>query len=350
MNILENAWAIWAVWAAGLAVVAWVLGLAWNRILVPLTLKTPTELDDILAKAAMRPVQHIVFSAGSCHVLKQLLSDPEVQKSIVTPYLQGLLQAWAVFAITWLAALMVEEFVRWYLIRISSRTEVRLDLQLMPLISRVLRTALFFVAATIVLGFHDVKITALLGAAGVISLAVALAAQDTLANMFGGMTIMVDRPFRLGDRIQLADGTLGDVHEIGIRTTKIMTFDRTLLIIPNAELVKQVVTNHSYPDPQVFTRQTLGVAYGSDLDKVKRVLLEVINSNSRVLKDPPAKIYFTEFADSSLNLLLYYAVGSYANRFAVSDEVNMEIDKAFAREGIEIPFPQRTVHLKQEKG
>ena len=98
----------------------------------------------------------------------------------------------------------------------------------------------------------------------------------------------------------------------------------------------------------VFTRQTLGVSYGSDMDKVKRVLLEVINAHPLVLKDPPAMIYFMEFADSSLNLLLYYAVGSFANRFAVQDEVNMEIKKRFDAEGIEIPFPQRVVTMKHE--
>ncbi len=349
-QVMQNGWIIWGCLTGGCALLAWVVGLLWNRVVMSLTLKTATELDNVLARVARRPVQSVIFSAGSFHALKQLQGYAEIGKSIITPYLEGLLMVWTVLAVTWLAIRVLEELVRWYLDRVSRGTEVRLDLQFMPLLTRILRLTLFFVAATIVLGFYNIKITALLGVAGVASLALALAAQDTLANMIGGMTIMIDRPFRIGDRIQLHDGTLGDVHEIGLRTTKILTFDRTMLIIPNAELVKQMITNHSYPDPQVFTRQTLGVAYGSDLDKVKRVLLEVINSHPQVLKEPPAQIYFTDFADSSLDLFLYYSVGSYANRFAVADDVNMAIKKRFEAEGIEIPFPQRDVHLKQEKG
>ena len=347
-TILERGWALLGILCGIYAAITWMIGLLWNRVLVPLTLRTPTELDNVIARTVVRPIQAVLFSVAAYQTLTQLGDWPDMRASLVTPYLKGLLMAVSVLSVTWLLIRVMEEFSRWYLERLGRRTEVRLDLQFMPLLSRVLRTALFFVAATVILGFYDIKITALLGAAGVVSLAVALAAQESIANMIGGITIMIDRPFRVGDRIEMPDGRMGDVREIGMRTTKILTFDRTLLIIPNAEMVKQTVMNHCYPDPVMYTRQKLGVAYGSDLEKVKRVLLETINAHPLVLKDPAARIYFTGFGDSSLDLLLYYAVDSYANRFQVLDEVNMEIKKAFEREGIEIPFPQRVVTMKRE--
>lgn len=345
---MERGWVLLGLLCAAYAAAAWIIGLLWNRVLVPLTLRTSNELDTKLARAAMRPFQIVMFVVATHQTLKYLSGRPDMRNSLIASYLEGLLVVLAVLSVTWFAIRLLEEFARWYLERIGRRTEVRLDLQFMPLLSRVLRLALFFVAATMVLGFYDIKITALLGAAGVASLAVALAAQESIANMIGGITIMIDRPFRVGDRIEMPDGRLGDVQEIGMRTTKILTFDRTLLIIPNAEIVKQTVTNHCYPDPKMFTRQKLGVAYGSDLDKVKRVLLEVINAHPRVLEDPAARIYFTDFGESSLDLLLYYAVDNYANRFSVLDEVNMEIKKRFEKEGIEIPFPQRVVTMRRE--
>jgi len=348
MNILENGYVIWALASSVLLTIAWVIGLLWNRMIIPFTLRTDTELDGYLANAALKPLQAVVVVSGVLQVFSYLKQSGRIADHAFHPYIQGLLMAGSVLVITWLVSRILEAVLQWYLESIGKETGARLDQHLMPLLRRILRMALFFVAATIILGFYDVKITALLGAAGVASLAVALAAQETVANMIGGFTIMIDRPFRVGDRIAMPNGTTGDVREIGMRSTKVLTFDRTLVIIPNAELVKQVITNHSYPDPKVCVRQTLGVAYGSDMEKVKRILLEIISANPKVLRDPGPWVFFAEFGDSSLNLKMGFDVGNYAVRAEVLDEINMAINKRFEAEKIDIPFPQRVVHLKKE--
>jgi small-conductance mechanosensitive channel len=348
MEWLENGWIILAIVAAALAFLAWLLGLVWERFVTLLVGKTETDLDDRLAKAALRPLQAAIFSSGTLQVVRALHGKPEIGGSIATPYLQGLLMIGSVLAFTWLASRLLEEVAGWYLEGVGRKAGARLDQQIMPLLRRVLRLALVFVAATIILGFYDVKLTALLGAAGVASLAVALAAQETVANMIGGLTIMIDRPFRVGDRIELSDGKIGDVVEIGMRSTKIMTFDRTIRIIPNSELVKQTLTNLNYPDSKVFVRQAMGIAYGSDVEKAKRVLKEAASRHPKVLSDPPPQVFFTDFGESSLDLVLVYAVAHYEDTFGAKDGVNTEINRRFEEEGIEIPFPQRVVHLKRE--
>ncbi|MEK7764783.1 MAG: mechanosensitive ion channel domain-containing protein, partial [bacterium] len=264
------------------------------------------------------------------------------------PFLHGVLMSARVVGAAWMASAVLETIAAWWLERAGRDAEERLDRQLMPLLRRVVRAVLAFVAATVILGAYDIKIAALLGAAGVASLAVALAAQDSLANMIGGLTIMVDRPFRVGDRIELNDGRIGDVAQIGIRSTRLLTYDRTLHILPNAELMKQPITNHSFPDRTFTIRQTIGVAYGSDVPKAKALMLAAAVDDRSVLKSPPPAAYLIGFGESSLDVHLVYTIASYAERLDVLDRVNLEINRRLAEGGIDIPFPTRTVHLRRE--
>jgi len=181
---------------------------------------------------------------------------------------------------------------------------------------------------------------------GVASMAIGLAAKDTLANMISGFTLMVDRPFRVGDRIQLAGGETGDVMEIGLRCTRIRTFENNILVVPNTELVNTKVINQCFPDSVMRGKAKVGVAYGADIDKVKAIMLDIANSHPQIVKTPPPIVLFTEFADSSLTVQMFYWVKNCMEVGIVQDEINCKIKKRFEEEGIEIPFPIRTVYLK----
>ncbi len=139
---------------------------------------------------------------------------------------------------------------------------------------------------------------------------------------------------------------MGDVLDIGLRTTRLLTIDDTTLIVPNSELAKSRIVNYSYPTNRMAVRQKLGVAYGSDMEKVKRVLVGIAETDPEVLKDPKPAVYFMEFGDSSLDLLFFYWIANYRDQLVITDRMNVAIHRRFAEENIEIPFPQRDVHFR----
>jgi MscS family membrane protein len=212
-------------------------------------------------------------------------------------------------------------------------------------VSKILIAAL---AVVIVLSRFDVNISAFIVSLGVGSLAIALAAQDTISNMIAGFIIMIDRPFRIGDRIKYGTET-GDVVEIGIRSTKILDFDNNLVIMPNNEIVKSKIVNVTYPN--ILTRVIIevGVAYGTDLKKVKEIMLNAANSHSLISKEVPPDVVLLEFGDSSLNMRLSARTDDYKNAWKMQCELRETIYEEFSKAGVEIPFPQRVVYLKKEE-
>lgn len=325
---------------------AYVARLVWHRVLLPVARRTPTPLDTTLLTAAERPMTRAVTLLILYAAARRLAELPPLSGSLSGRILDGTFYALVVAAVTRLAVAAADGLSRWYLSDVASRTASALDEHFVPVIGKLVAVTAYFIAATVVLDHVGVNVTALVTTAGVASLALALAAQETLSNMFAGFTIMLDRSYRVGDRIQLPDGTTGDVQEIGLRATKILSFDNELIIVPNKEMASSRILNQNYPDLRVKVRVRVGVAYHADLDHARRVMLEACLSHPKVLKDPAPAVYFTDFGDSSLNLLAICWVADYRDRFSVLDELNMAVKKRFDQEGIEIPFPQRDVHIR----
>ena len=343
----------WVTVAGGLAIIiaaVWGLDLFWKLVLVPIIVRRKAgSLDGLLLKHAKRPAQLLLAIVGFKVVYHVVAEGASWAHSFAAAFCEGALYAAVVLAVALLGYAVFAAFCDWYLASVAAKTQSTADDRLVPVFRRVGKVVVLFLALTVVLGHFDVKIAALLGAAGVASLAVALAAQETVANMISGFTILVDRPFRMGDRIQLADGTVGDVHEIGLRSTKIMTFDNTLLILPNKEISGARIVNLSYPDPRFAIRKDYTVAYGSDVAKAKRLLVEIAAAHLKVLKDPPPTAFFMDFGASALVISLTCQVADYRDAFATIDELNMEINRRFAAEGLEMPFPQRDIHIRSGK-
>jgi small-conductance mechanosensitive channel len=202
-------------------------------------------------------------------------------------------------------------------------------------------------ALMITLRHFSYDILSLVTALGIGSLAIGMAAKDSLAHVISGFTLMLDRPFRIGDRIQLAGGQVGDVADIGLRSTKIRTLDNMLLIIPNSDLCNTMVVNQAFPDCRVRGRVNVGVAYGSNVEKVKGILLETALEIDEVLRDPYPETFFVSFGESALNMSLFFWVAEYGKLFAVTDRVNTQVVSRFRENGIEIPFPIRTVIMNK---
>ena len=153
---------------------------------------------------------------------------------------------------------------------------------------------------SIMLSYFGIDITAFAAALGIGGLAISLAAQDTLADAIAGFLILIDQPFRVGDRIEISGlGTWGDVVEIGTRSTRIRTRDNRLVIVPNSAIAKDQVVNYTYPDPRYRVTTDIGVAYGSDFDQMRKVIEDTLRGIEGVLSDKPVDIFFLKFGDSS---------------------------------------------------
>jgi MscS family membrane protein len=236
----------------------------------------------------------------------------------------------------------------WYAEKINAGDNRNLSGSLFPLLNKVSKVIMGALAVIIILSRFDVNISAFIVSLGVGSLAIALAAQDTISNMIAGFIIMIDRPFRIGDRIKYGSET-GDVVEIGIRSTKILDFDNNLVIMPNNEIVKSKIVNVTYPN--ILTRVVIevGVAYGTDLKKVKEIMLRAANSHPLISKEIPPDVVLLEFGDSSLNIRLSARTDDYKNAWTMQCELRETIYEEFNKAGIEIPFPQRVIHMKKDE-
>lgn len=317
-----------------------------RRIMLPIARRAPEPVDSTVLTTSGRHAGRAAAFALLYVAANRLASLAPLDGTLGGRILDGVFYSLLVLALTRLVVVAIDSLARWYLTEVARRTSTTVDDQYVPVLSKVAALAAYFIAATVVLARFDVDVTALVATAGVASLAVALAAQETLANMFAGFTIMADRSYRVGDRIRLSDGTAGDVIEIGLRATKILNFDNELVIIPNKDMAAARIVNQNYPDGRVKVRPQVGVALGTDVEHAKQVMLEVCMGHPNVLEDPAPAVYFTGFGPSSMNLLGVCWIQDYRAAFDVLDQLHVAIKKRFDQEGIELALPWQDVRLR----
>lgn len=210
----------------------------------------------------------------------------------------------------------------------------------------------FAIAIIAMLNILGIDVTMLLAGMGIIGLVIAFAAQDTLGNFISGVFLLTDRPFKVGDLVLMENGDYCRVEHVGMRSTKLYnTFDHDMIIVPNSKIANEKVINLTEPDNQMKVRVSIGVAYDSDIEKVKQIMLDVANANPDVLKDEGRTPYIRlkDFADSAVMLKVYTWVNHLDNQWRVGSELREQIFKRFKEEGIEIPFPQRVIHMERDK-
>lgn len=217
----------------------------------------------------------------------------------------------------------------------------------LPLFDLVMTVVIIGLAAYALLMVWDINPAAWLASAGVVGIAVGFAARDTLANLFAGFFIIADRPYKLGDYVVLDTGDRGEVTKVGIRSTRILTRDDVEITVPNSEMANTKIFNESGGRWERFRiRIKVGVAYGSDVDRVMAILEEVAKAQPQVCKDPAPRVRLRGFGESSLDFELLCWVEHPAERGLVSHELYLAIYKAFASANIVIPFPQHDVWVR----
>lgn len=305
---------------------------------------TATDLDDRILARVTPPICLLVMMAGMYFSVSSL-PVPDRAKIVSS----GIVFIACVAIMTNIGYRTLNELLAWFAERHDERLGISDTRQFLPLLQKLVTIFLIGSALIVILKHFNYDILSLVTALGIGSLAIGMAAKDTLANMISGFTLMIDRPFRIGDRIQLAGGQFGDVVDIGLRSTKIKTMDNTLLIIPNSDLCNSTVINMAFPDNRTKGRINVGVAYGSDVDRVKAILVDTALGVPEVMRDPRPEAYFTGFGDSALNMSLFFWVENYPRVFPVTDLINTQILGRFANEGISIPFPTRSIHVEKDR-
>jgi MscS family membrane protein len=217
------------------------------------------------------------------------------------------------------------------------------------LVTRIISFIIIFVLFYNTAEHFGIPVNAVFASAGIAGFAVAMAAKDTLSNLFGGVAIFMDRPFRPGDYIVLDNNERGEVVHIGLRSTRIQTRDDVMIAIPNSIITNTKIVNQSSPTPIFRVRIRIGVAYGSDIKQVETILVEQVRSNPLAAQYPEPRVRFRKFGDSSLDFELLCWAKRPQDRGRLMHDLNTGIYNAFAEAGIKIPFPQRDVHLTSEQ-
>ena len=250
-------------------------------------------------------------------------------------------------ATVWIISIIGNSIAEWIISKPSIQ-EASIDANLIRIFSRVITIVLLFILLLNATKDLGISLTAVFASAGIVGLALALAARETIANFFGGISILVDRPFKTGDYIILDSGERGEVLEVGLRSTRIITRDDVQISIPNYKITEAKIINESVPKNRFRVRIKAGVAYGSDADQVEELLLQTAKSNQLVTRYPEPRVRLRSFGDSALEFELLCWAYKPESKGKLVHQLNRGIYKAFNTAGIAIPFPQRDVHLIKE--
>jgi small-conductance mechanosensitive channel len=300
--------------------------------------RTATALDGRLVKAVEPPLTRVLFLLGVYAAVHRSPLPPRWIRRLD----EGLFVL-AVLLITLAAVRSYGIVLAWYGSESKTAARDRLAAEFVPFLSKAGNVVIVLLAAIAILKHFGQDFSSLVVSLGVGSLAIGLAAQDTLANMFAGFTLMLDRPFRIGDRVQLASGELGDVEAIGMRATRIRTADETTLVVPNSLLVKERLLNLTQPTRAITTRVDVGVAYGSDLARVRRILTESALASDHVDREREPVAVVTRFGEFSVVLRVVFWAKDYVQQGLAASEVHEEIYRRLSEAGIEIPLSTRRI-------
>jgi len=322
----------------GFAILAWLVDIIMSRIFFRLVRKTRMRLDDAIIKAVHRPIWLTVLFMGVIFGIRWMAPAGQFTAAGVALLTSLIAILWAL-ALNRITLRIVHDWITYW------RSKKRQGTEIVRLGGNIVRMVLLVGTIFLLLSIWEINITPLLASAGLVGVAVALAAKETLANFFGGVSIMLDQPYKVGDYIVLDSGERGEVVEIGMRSTRILTRDDILISIPNAIITNTKIVNESAPEPRFRVRIKVGVAYGSDIDQVEEVLLSLARENPQVAPQPEPRVRFRQFGDSSLDFELLCWANRPQDKGLLTHELNRSIYKAFEAQGITIPFPQRDVHM-----
>jgi small-conductance mechanosensitive channel len=241
--------------------------------------------------------------------------------------------------------------IRYLQSSIAHKTENKIDDIIFELLARFAGFIIFATAIVIALDLLGVNVMPFIAGAGVAGVAIGFAAKDTLSNLIAGVLLIIDRPFEVGDRIEVwraptGSATWGDVIDVGLRATKIRTTDNIVIIIPNNEIMLRDIINYTTIAEKIRVRINIGIAYDADMQQAKRIMLQAADSADWVSKHPPPKVVVRNFGESSVDLQLRLWIANPRQRMDTISYITDKVKELFDEQGVEIPYPKRDIYVK----
>ncbi len=339
-NTIQN-WLIALAILIGSFILVKMLYWVFSNVFKKITSKTKTNLDDVLLSKLEKPLTYLVLVGGywiSIHFLK--FSDD------IFTILENAAYFALVIDITAIFSRIFDALISEVILPLSEKSESSFDNQLIPVVQKGVRSIIWVLGIIIGLDNIGFDITAMIAGLGIGGLALALAAQDSVKNIFAGIMIFLDKPFRLNDRIQI-NGHDGSVEEVGLRSTRIRTLEGRIVTIPNCTFTDNSVINVT-SQPALKVKLNLGLTYDTneqDMQKAINILEEIVRDEPQIKDDFAAG--FNGFGDFSLNILFIYYVKPEGHWLDTQTLVNKEILRRFNKEGLEFAFPTQTLYKKE---
>jgi len=332
----------------GASILIVVLGYLVGRWLILSVLRrmvrrTETEVDDQLLKALGSGIAWLVAIIALNLATRRLVFVSAEVKTVLSD-LYFLLGLFVVVRVVLRVIRLADKMVTERATQQGRRDELA---PVIALLARVGRLVVVVIGLIIALSRLGIDVTAFAAALGVGGLALSLAAKDTIADAISGFIILTDRPFRIGDRIEIEKiGTWGDVVDIGLRTTRIRTRDNRMVIVPNSTIGSNQVINYSYPDPRYRIETHVRVGYGSEIEKVRNIIIDTVQHVEGVLQDMPVDALYIEMGDSAMVFRVRWWIESYVDTRRMFDRVHTALQQALDAAGIDLPFPTQTLDVR----
>jgi small-conductance mechanosensitive channel len=323
---------------AAFGLLAWLVDLIIDRVLFSLARRSKFHLDDEILEIVHKPIWISFLFVGALIGVGWISPQPPFHFIFEAALKSALIFLW-LLTINRTMVRIAKDWIRHW------RAAQREGSEIISLGMNIARVVLIAGAIFLLLTVWKINITPLLASAGIVGVAVALAAKETLSNFFGGVSVLLDQPYKVGDYIVLDSGERGEVTMVGLRSTRIITRDDVQISIPNSVITNAKIINESAPEPRFRVRIKIGVAYGTDVDKVEELLLTLTGENELVSPQPNPRVRFRRFGDSSLDFELLCWARRPHDKGRLIHQLNRSIYKALNEAGIKIPFPQREVHI-----
>ena len=313
-----------------------------KQVLKPLAKKTKTKVDDLVIKSISSIIFYIVLLLG----LRLGLQNFELREG-VQAVTDGIINTLLIFIIAILLLKIITGFALQWTREWKFKTKTTADESMIPFLQKILTTVVIILALIFAFNAWDIDISPLLATAGIAGLAIGLAVKDSLNNILGGLQLVLDKTFKVGDKVQLESGEMGTILDIGLRSTKLKTFDNEVVYVPNGYLANAKIKNFTQPDFSIRVNVNFGVEYGSGTGKVQQVVLDAVKKIENIVDQPEPVVEFLNMSDSSLDFVARAWVKSYKEAYSTQLKMTDEIYNALNKANIGIPFPTRTVYTKK---